>query len=57
MRRCATKTRENATESAMKNGQQHVSVPMETLHLMVAALSVTCPMSRVTMDPTPDAEG
>merc|ERR1719318_1560251 len=57
MRRCVTKTRENVTESAMINGQQHVSVLMETLRLMVAALSVTCPMSRVTMDPTPGAEG
>merc|ERR1719318_648396 len=57
MRRCVTKTRENVTESAMINGQQHVSVLMETLHLMVAASSVICPMSRATMDPTLDAEG
>merc|ERR1719341_2207517 len=57
MRRCATKTWGNVTESAMINGQQHVSVPMETLHLMVVASYVTCPLSRVMMDPTQGAEG
>merc|ERR1719228_1402566 len=55
MRRCATRTRENATESATRIGPPQKYVQTETLHLMVAAQSVIYHSSPVRMDPSQHA--
>merc|ERR1719318_2039711 len=55
MRRCATRTRGNATESATRIGPSQKHVQTEILHLMVAAQSVIYHSSPVRMDPSQHA--